>query len=131
MPSGKLHKRTRRLRRTDPLASGLQQVLEMAAGPRAIACDAIDLTRPQLSCRWLPRWRRGRNSSPAKLSACDRPCVTAETGGGVVHHGELPLLRKPSASQWRADAVLRTMARDDQLTARGTGAIARQMTSSE
>ena len=72
-------------------ASGLQHVLE-----RLKACDiaayAIDLTRPQLGVPVMRVLAPGLQLEPCEISGARLARAIAETGGGVRHHGGMPLL---------------------------------------
>lgn len=72
-------------------ASGLQQALERLQA-RGIAAYAIDLTRPQFEIPVVRVLAPGLQLDPCEVSGARLARAIAETGGGVQHHGGLPLM---------------------------------------
>jgi ribosomal protein S12 methylthiotransferase accessory factor len=72
-------------------ASSLQHVLDRLQA-RDIAVYAIDLTRPQFLVPVVRVLAPGLQLEPCEIVGARLARVIAETGGGVMHHGGMPLL---------------------------------------
>jgi ribosomal protein S12 methylthiotransferase accessory factor len=72
-------------------ASSVQHVLERLQA-RDIAVYAIDLTRPQCLVPVVRVLAPGLQLEPCEIVGARLARVIAETGGGAVHHGGMPLL---------------------------------------
>ena len=72
-------------------ASSLQHVLERLQA-RDIAVYAIDLTRPQFLVPVVRVLAPGLQLEPCEIVGARLARVIAETGGGAIHHGGMPLL---------------------------------------
>jgi ribosomal protein S12 methylthiotransferase accessory factor len=72
-------------------ASSLQHVLDRLQA-RDIAVYAIDLTRPQFLVPVVRVLAPGLQLEPCEIVGARLARVIAETGGGIMHHGGMPLL---------------------------------------
>lgn len=72
-------------------ASSLQHALERLHA-RDIAVYAIDLTRPQFSVPVFRVLAPGLQLEPCEIVGARMARMIAETGGGAIHHGGMPLL---------------------------------------